>query len=916
MSFGYGTGEFEVTRDRLGCYRPEEHIDNPRNYADNEDARRYDRRLRGPVDEKRELTIDERTGLKRYIATEDVGITTSAGLVRNLFGRAIQLGRDYGRTRNKAEFYEALRLLGTGCHCLEDYSAHSNYTELALIEMGEHNIFPHVGRNTRVHIRGARGPVYPIITGTFGGVDFLHSVMGEFSDKTTQSEIQELEGTFQQAQGQDVSLLKNLLSSLPDGLFGNNDQAGKADELQANATAAHMQHMNISPKEPEEFTRQLDELTKQIYPILEFHDEIMKGITETIDKIPVLPDLVEQVSEQLSVFVFSLLAPFVVPIIKQVKTELATGSSEVIQSSRNEQLIVFHDDDSTDPTHSMLSKDHFSNILNEPAGKVASQVLKWVVPQIVQCWDDERIDVDRTLDRIINGVFHHPAMRQYGDDGARDGRMLMFGVVEQWWRERSERERDDLRDRLSRDGVEHGRNHKEGVHDSGHGCGKPIGLPNQRTAGSSGAPGGVAAAAIMGGLNDAFSPGGQRPHYGNQPGAQAAQQVGNLAAEAVGGGALGGIVGGLIGGVGAELLGDAFSQNSGAQTQTFENQGYNPDGSYTSRVTETGHRPGGYGREERYGQAEVKQTRYPDGARREEYQRFEQDGPHGRTGFGFEQSVETRPISGGGYEQRSERRWDRPDGKWESEVQTQRVSGHGDFHQSEERHHGRRYDESDDDDSDDDGDWEKKERKRRAKAEKKERKRREEEEEERRGEHRHEHERREHYGGRDEERREEEHGGRHSREHERREEYGMPGGFPGGREEHGERRHEYGGREEAYGRHHGGYEQQEQRPAYGGFEGRNEGYGGGGYEGRNEGFGGGYGQERPGYGGGGHQQEERPYGGGYERRQEYGGGDGGYGSGNDQMPGGFGEEEGYGERRRYRKGGGGYGGGYGGGEGW
>jgi hypothetical protein len=26
MSFGYATGEFEVTSDRLGCYRPEEHI--------------------------------------------------------------------------------------------------------------------------------------------------------------------------------------------------------------------------------------------------------------------------------------------------------------------------------------------------------------------------------------------------------------------------------------------------------------------------------------------------------------------------------------------------------------------------------------------------------------------------------------------------------------------------------------------------------------------------------------------------------------------------------------------------------------------------------------------------------------------------------------------------------------------------
>lgn len=74
-------------------------------------------------------------------------------------------------------------------------------------------------------------------------------------------------------------------------------------------------------------------------------------------------------------------------------------------------------------------------MLNGPAGKVASQVLKWVVPQIVACWDDDDVDIRRTTDRIISGVFHHPALRDYGDDGASDGRRLMFGVVERWWAE-------------------------------------------------------------------------------------------------------------------------------------------------------------------------------------------------------------------------------------------------------------------------------------------------------------------------------------------------------------------------------------------------------------------------------------------------------------------------------------------------
>jgi hypothetical protein len=362
MTFGYGTREFEVTAERLGCYRPEDHIDNPKDYADNLDATQYDHRLRGPVDERVELAVDPQTGMKNYIANERAGIMTSALHVRRLFTKSIKLGRSYARSKNKDELYEALRLLGTGLHCLEDFSAHSNYTELALIEMGERDVFPHVGRRTQIRLQGARDSVYPLITGTFGGVDFLHSVMGEFDDKATQSEIQSLEGTMQEGSQANNSVLKDLLSKVPSGLFGGNDEASKADELQANATAAQMSQMRVSPKEPEAFTQQMQQVSKEIYPIIQWHDELMQQIKEAIEQIPILPDLIENIEEQLNVFVFSLLAPFVLPIISQIKVELNTGSSEVIQSSKDKQLIVFHDDHSTDPTHSMLSKDHFSNV--------------------------------------------------------------------------------------------------------------------------------------------------------------------------------------------------------------------------------------------------------------------------------------------------------------------------------------------------------------------------------------------------------------------------------------------------------------------------------------------------------------------------------------------------------------------------
>ena len=51
--------------------------------------------------------------------------------------------------------------------------------------MGETDVFPHVGRNTKISLEGANDEVYPIVTGTFGGVDFLHSVTGEGNSSTS-----------------------------------------------------------------------------------------------------------------------------------------------------------------------------------------------------------------------------------------------------------------------------------------------------------------------------------------------------------------------------------------------------------------------------------------------------------------------------------------------------------------------------------------------------------------------------------------------------------------------------------------------------------------------------------------------------------------------------------------------------------
>jgi hypothetical protein len=69
----------------------------------------------------------------------------------------------------------------------------------------------------------------------------------------------------------------------------------------------------------------------------------------------------------------------------------------------------------------------------------------------MQAWDDQSVDIDRTMNRIINGVLHHPAQRSMGEDGARDCRGLMFESVKEWW---SQQDRQEYLNKLSRQGVE------------------------------------------------------------------------------------------------------------------------------------------------------------------------------------------------------------------------------------------------------------------------------------------------------------------------------------------------------------------------------------------------------------------------------------------------------------------------------
>ncbi|KAJ5610948.1 hypothetical protein N7510_007667 [Penicillium lagena] len=508
LSFGYATAEFEVTSDRLGVYRPEEHIDNPKGYADNQDARQLDKRLRGPV-RPVELEIDPDTGMKNYIANERGDWATSAAYVKYSLGRSIHFGRMYThggeRKGSEEDLCEALRCLGQGLHTLEDFAAHTNYCELALREMGFLNVFPHTGTATQCNIRGHQ--VFPLVTGTFGMVDFFHSVLGETTDHFTQSEVNEMDVALGDAQSSSQSNSSlNALTGLLGKIPGTRDLVNEAQQLKQQSEAqesvnrrrgsmaGYSQSFSSRCVEDHEIGEQTrapgpggstapapgsgpgpglqgmpdinpQETIKKIYPILEFRDKVVRKLNSIIEKIPGLEALVEKISETLTVFIMSLLAPFVRPLINAASKSLQTGSSGVIDASGKHQYEPWTDPRCTDPTHSMLSKDHFANVLNEPAGHVAAAIVRYVAPRVLYAWEHIDVPDHEVLNDCMN-IFHHPTLRDMRNDAHR----TMFEAVQSWVNTHPDR-RAKLNDILSADGVRAGRNTGGVPHTHGSGSG-------------------------------------------------------------------------------------------------------------------------------------------------------------------------------------------------------------------------------------------------------------------------------------------------------------------------------------------------------------------------------------------------------------------------------------------------------------
>ncbi|KAH6646959.1 heterokaryon incompatibility Het-C [Truncatella angustata] len=465
MEFGFATDEFDVTRERLGCYTHVEHIDNPQGYQDN--AQDIDKRLRGPVLPE-ELEFDSRTGMKNYIANSGHGWRTSADYVREQLKQCVALGRVGRKRRNAGQRKESMIHLGAALHTLEDFSAHSNFVELCLHELGEDNVFTLVGDACRVKTPGVSGKkVPPIVTGTFGMLDIFHSLLGEADDMA----ILQSKGTLGSLEDKldfGGPAFEQLFELIKKGIETVNkvtpDKVPLMEELNAVAMIFKKATDTISPPDSDSEDKADDAanpnlLWQTIEPVFYLHDRISKWLQEgTEETEESMADIsTSQLSDYTNQLVFRFLAVMIESSVKELRKAVKAAKDRVdAEAAKAASAAVYEDGaDASDPSHSDLSKDHFGNVLNQPAGLVGTVTTNWTTQQIVRCWDDPSIDEDQAIDEILT-VLHHPAFPKK----KTPIQQYMFDTVKGWWEACRPEEKERLRAKLTKESVKN-RGHED-----------------------------------------------------------------------------------------------------------------------------------------------------------------------------------------------------------------------------------------------------------------------------------------------------------------------------------------------------------------------------------------------------------------------------------------------------------------------
>jgi hypothetical protein len=371
------------TKDVVGLYRPEEHIDNPKALID--ESPLSNSSLDAPVlytyskiksngspieNEIKKLYIGESaeslkvtSKMKKYIKnTLDSQRPSSFRFV----GEQLRLAQKKGR--NKTGF----RHFGAALHVIEDYYAHSNFVEVALIKLGYKKVYPWVdlySDGSIISSNNVDSCKIPIITGYFGQLDVIASLAPKIAKEFFPTSYQE----YKDLKPGDRTLMDELILIVLDDYIDKEKGMNESDKYT---------FLGFGFKE----------MKKNYLYYLKVLDVIRK-----VEQTPIVGNVITFYKKTLNVIsqTISFLPNFIISL-------LLNSLYDTVQSKQTNSGAI-----ATDPSHTQLAKDHADHHFNDLAGYIASIVVKRIGEDMVKCWKGE-MSVESIINLVDQRYFVHP----------------------------------------------------------------------------------------------------------------------------------------------------------------------------------------------------------------------------------------------------------------------------------------------------------------------------------------------------------------------------------------------------------------------------------------------------------------------------------------------------------------------------
>jgi|GEM_PF-1660572 len=374
------------TKNIVGLYRPEEHIDNPKALMDESSlsSSTLDSPVNytyskistsgGPVEYvTKQLYIGESldslkitSKMKKYIKNTVSNDTRPSSY--RYFGEQMRLAKKKGK--NKTGF----RHFGAALHVLEDFYAHSNFVEVALIKLGHKKVYPWVD----LYIDGTTIPSsnidackIPVVTGYFGQLDIIASLAPKIAQDFFPTSYQ----AYKQLNPGDRTLMDELIIIVLD------DYIGKEEGM----------------KDSEKFsflTFGYKEMKANYLDYLKILDLIRKA-----EQLPFIGSTITTYKKTLDI-----LSQTISFLPNLVISSILNSLDDAVQSRQTQTGTI-----GTNPSHTQLAKDHADHHFNDLAGYLAHIVVKRVGELMKKCWKgDKSVTIESIIDLVGERYFVHP----------------------------------------------------------------------------------------------------------------------------------------------------------------------------------------------------------------------------------------------------------------------------------------------------------------------------------------------------------------------------------------------------------------------------------------------------------------------------------------------------------------------------